>query len=141
MVNPTINVNKVFRDQVEKFSKELFYQSTITGIKNLLKNGKTCVIALVTIYDNKTINPMKVLRVLSRVLYSFIENYVCIDYLGCQYKKLSTICSDKIFSGMSYNSFLGIGIPEVLMNLISCHGFMKDTSSTVVLSCCTQSVE
>ena len=69
---------------------------------------------------------MKVLRVLSRVLYSFIENYVCIDYLGCQYKRLSTICSDKIFSGMSYNSFLGIGIPEVLMNLISCHGFMKD---------------
>ena len=84
---------------------------------------------------------MKVLRVLSRVLYSFIENYVCIDFLGCKYKKLSTICSDKIFSGMSYNSFLGIGIPEVLMNLISCHGFMKELNSTVIILCRTRLVE
>ena len=70
---------------------------------------------------------------LSCVLYSFIENYACIEYIGCQSKKLRVICSDKIFEDRSYNELLFIGIPEVSMNLISFRGFMKDKGSTVML--------
>ena len=84
---------------------------------------------------------MKFFRVLSCVVYSFIDNYIWIEYLGCQSKKLSVISFDQIFDFISYNELLGIGIPDVLMNLISCHGFIKDTNSTVVILYRTPLVE
>ena len=34
----------------------------------------------------------------------------------------------------SFNILLGIGIPELLLNLVSCHGFMKKPNSTVILN-------
>ena len=68
---------------------------------------------------------MKCFRFLSCVAYSVIDNYVCIDYLGCQSKKLSVMYYDKIYEARSYNESIRIGIPEVLMNIISCNGFMK----------------
>ena len=77
---------------------------------------------------------MKVFRVFSCFIYSFIDNYVCIDYLCCQSKNLSVICSDKIFTDMSYNEWLGIDTPEVLMHLVLCHGFTKDKNSNFILS-------
>ena len=61
--------------------------------------------------ETRIMNKMKVFRVLSCVVYSVIDNFDCIDYLVCQYKDLSIIYSDKIFEDMSYNEFLGIGIP------------------------------
>ena len=67
----------------------------------------------------------KLFRVLSYVLYYVIENNVCINYLCCNSKTLSVISSDKIFKKASCNELLGIGITEVLMNLISFHGFIK----------------
>ena len=30
---------------------------------------------------------------------------------------------------------LGIGIPDLLMNLMSCHGFLKNKYSAVILKC------
>ena len=69
-------------------------------------------------YKKIITDPIKVLMVLSCAIYYIIENYVCIDYIGCKSKKLSVICYDKIFMDMSYNEWLGIGITEVLMNLI-----------------------
>ena len=33
IVNPTLNIKEVFRDQVEKFLKETFSSSTMYGIK------------------------------------------------------------------------------------------------------------
>ena len=76
-------------------------------------------------YESRVTNPTKVFRVLSCVIYSIIDNYIYIDYICCQYKKLIVMCSDKIFASTSYNKLLGIVITEVLMNLIPCHGFMK----------------
>ena len=37
MVKPTLNVNKVFREQVDKFLREKFHQSTMSGIINAMK--------------------------------------------------------------------------------------------------------
>ena len=62
-------------------------------------------------YENITKNSTKLYRVLICVLYSFIDNHVCIDYLCCKYKTISDISSDKRFEDKSYNEFLGIGIP------------------------------
>ena len=62
-----------------------------------------------------------------------MDGYVCVDYLCCHSKTLNVISSDKIFEEASYNGLLDVGIPEVLMNLVSCHGFMKKPNSTVIL--------
>ena len=70
--------------------------------------------------------------VLSCVIYYVIDNYVCIDYLCFHSKTLSFIYFDKISEEASYDGLLGIGIPEVLMNLISCHEF-TNKNSTVIL--------
>ena len=35
----------------------------------------------------------------------------------------------------SYDKRLGIGIPDLLMNLISCHFFLKNINTIVILKC------
>ena len=44
----------------------------------------TYVIALLIIYENNGEIPKTLFRMLGCVVYSIIENYVCIDYLSCQ---------------------------------------------------------
>ena len=39
------------------------------------------------------------------------------------------------------NKLLGIGITDLLMNLLSCHGFMKDINYTVILFCPSRMLE
>ena len=62
----------------------MFHSSTKSGIKSVIKKENACVISLAKFYETRTTNPEKMFRVFSCVLYSVIENYVCIDYLGCQ---------------------------------------------------------
>lgn len=38
----------------------------------------------------------------------------------------------------TYNFVSRIDIPELLMNIISCHGSLNDTKSAVILSCSTK---
>ena len=111
------------------------------GIKYILKKEFLCVIGLVMFYGSRTKNSMKVCMLLSCALYYLINNYVCIDYIGCQSKTLSVICYDKICADMNSNEFLRIEILEFLMNLMSCHGFTKDINSTVIVSFRNWSVE
>ena len=59
-------------------------------------------------------------RVLSCVIYTIIEKYVCIDYLGSKKSKLSDLkigCTgSNKHNGIDYNNILGIGIPYLLLN-------------------------
>ena len=71
-------------------------------------------------------------RVLSCVLYYLIENHIFIDYLSCKSKILSSISSKPTFEHKSFNILLGIGIPELLLNLSSYHGYTKKPNSTVI---------
>ena len=79
----------------------------------------------------------KFFKVLSCVIYTIISNYVCIDYLACESKKLSEL--PVYFGGSfkhgnkSYDKILGIGIPYLLMNLMSCHEFLKNINYVVIL--------
>ena len=47
--------------------------------------------SLIMFYETNGLKPKKVYIVLSCVLYSFIDNYVCIDYLLYQPKTLGRI--------------------------------------------------
>ena len=58
-----------------------------------------CVFELVIFYETRNKNAMKYFRLLSCVMYTIIDNYVCIDYLACQSNKLSVICMEKYISG------------------------------------------
>ena len=48
--------------------------------------------------------------------------------------RLGTGGSYKNFN-KSYDNVLGIGIPDLLMNLLSCHGFLKNKDSVVIIKC------
>ena len=132
IVNTTLHADKLLREQVDKFSRENFHQNTMTSVRNVLKNNK-CFIALIMFYENRPNNATKLYRVLICIIYSIIENFVCVGYICCQSKTISEISSDKLFEDNSYNELLGIVISEVLMNLISCQEFMKSSDSTVML--------
>ena len=74
---------------------------------------------------------------LSCVIYTITRKYVCIEYLGLESKKLSElgIGSGGRFKHVnkSYDKILGIGIPNLLMNLMFCHCFLKNKDSVVIL--------
>ena len=69
----------------------------------------------------------KLFRVLSCVIYTIIDKYVCIDSLGSDKSKLSDLkigfTGSNKHNGMDYNNILGIGIPDLLLNLLSCKEF------------------
>ena len=129
IINPSLNCNKVFRLQVEKYLSVSFASRKMETIRDFLY-----VISLIMIYDNNGGNSKTMYRVLSFVVYSLIDNYFCIDYLSCQSKTLSSISYKPTFEQTSFNILLGIFIPELLLNLVSCHGFMKKPNSTMILN-------
>ena len=108
---------------------------TKTFIKDTLEKINTSVLALIFFYGTRY--DKKDYRVLSFFIYTKIKNYVCIDYLACQSKHLSETpvgswgVSKNV--GKCFDKILGIGIPYLLMNLMSCNGFLNYISSVVVL--------
>ena len=85
------------------------------------------------LHDTRGEKPKKYFRVLSCVIYSIIENNVCIYYLACQSKTISEITVGSRHGGKCFNRILGIGIPDLLINLLSCHGFSKSINYDVIL--------
>ena len=53
IINPSIHINKVFREQVGKFLRATFHDNTIENIKYVMKKKNTCVIALMVFYGSK----------------------------------------------------------------------------------------
>ena len=81
----------------------------------------------------------KLFRVLSCVIYTIIDKYVCIDCLGSDKSKLSGlrlgVTGRWKHYDTGYYNVLEIGIPYLLLNLLSCHGFLKKNESIVILKC------
>ena len=86
MINPLLNCNRVFRQQVEECLSFTFHSRIMETIKYCLRKNNTCVMALIFMNDNNGVKPKKMYKVLTCVLYSLMENYVCFDYLSCQAK-------------------------------------------------------
>ena len=79
MINPTLNINKSFREEVTECMNNTFVAITQPHIKTTLEKKKTRVSALLMFYETRK-NPRKYFKVLSCVIYTIIRNYVCIDY-------------------------------------------------------------
>ena len=125
VINPSLNFNNEFITQVEKCLGVSFSIRTMKTINNCLMKNNTCVMAPMMIYENNGGIPKKLYRVLCCVFYTLIENCFCIDYLSCQPKNLNAISYNPTFEYKSFNILLGIGIIELLLKLVSCHGFRK----------------
>ena len=75
--------------------------------------------ALIMIYETVGISIKNLFRLLSCVVYTLTDNYVCIDYLLFQSETLCDISKNTTFKEKNFNLLLGIGIPELLLNLVS----------------------
>ena len=71
-------------------------------------------------------------RAFVSVIYIIHDKFICIDYLSFHQDKLSK--HDKTFSNTRFDNLSGIGIPDVLTNLMLCHGFFKEQQYTVILT-------
>ena len=71
-------------------------------------------------------------------MYTVIRNYVCIDYLGSDiflsYLRLGLSGSYKHLE-KKYDNVLGLGNPNLLINLLYFQGFLKNNDSVVILKC------
>ena len=89
-MHPTLYKNRAFKEQVKVCFRNKFGPDTTFHINTiLLKN--TRVIALVIFYEIGKTNPRKMFRVLSCVIYTIIDKYICIDYLGTDKLKISDL--------------------------------------------------
>ena len=68
-----------------------FVALTQPFIKTTLSNNNTSVLALLIFHETRGLKPKKYFRVLNCVIYTIIENYVCIDYRDFQSKILDKI--------------------------------------------------
>ena len=113
-----------------------FSEITQPFIKTTLSKNNTSVLALIIVYETRGGNPKKYFRVLICFVYSIIKNCVCFDYLACPSNKLSEINVGCIggskYGDKSFDRILGIGIPDLLMNLISCYGFLRNVNYVVI---------
>ena len=97
----------------------------------MVKKENICVAALLIKYEHRKPTMFKVLEA---VIYCILENNVCLDYVFLQkYTKLSSF--HKVFEDSSYNDISVIFIPELLMNIVLCHGFVKYKTLAVILTC------
>ena len=84
MLNPVLHTNKAFKDQVKACLNNTFGADTNKNINKTLMKRDTRVLALVVFYELGNFNPRKMFRVLSCVIYTIIDRYFCIDYLGTE---------------------------------------------------------
>ena len=68
MINPGLNVNKAFREQVEKCMYTTFGEITQPFIKATLSKNNTSVLALIMFYETRADNPGKSFGMLSLLL-------------------------------------------------------------------------
>ena len=136
-MNPTLYKNRAFKDQVKVCFKHTFGTDTTSHTNKILQKTNTRVLALVIFYESGKTIIRKLFRVLSRVIYTNIDKYVFIYYLSTDKLKVSDLkigCTGSSkHNGMDYNNLFGIGIPDLLLNMLSCHGCIKNNDSVVIL--------
>ena len=76
MLNPILNKNKAFKDQVKACLNNKFGADNNKHINKTLMKQDTKVLALVVFYELGNFNPRKMFRVLSCVIYTIIDRCV-----------------------------------------------------------------
>ena len=95
----------------------------------MLNKYSTRVLALLMFYENRKTT---IIKVLGSIIYCITESYICVDYLCLHQAQI--YLEHKGFENTIYNDFSGISIKLLLINIMSCNGFVKNKNSTVILS-------
>ena len=82
IMNPNLHKNKALKEQVKGCLKNTFGPSTNYHIYRTLQKPNTRFLALVIFYESGKTIIRKLFRLLSCVIYTIIDKYVCIGYLG-----------------------------------------------------------
>ena len=53
MINTSLHVNKMFREQMEELLGAPFYENTMENVRDIMIKKDTCVIVLIMIYESK----------------------------------------------------------------------------------------
>ena len=93
-------------------------RETIEGIKNVLIKNNIHISKLILFYEHRE---NMFFKILGFVIHGIMGRYVCLDYLFMLHEKISL--NDRSFQDSTFDDLSEIGIPEVLMNIISCHCF------------------
>ena len=120
MPDPNLNHNKAFKDQVERSTISTFDLKKCYTLKTFQKIKNTRALALIICLWEQKYNNIQGVRI------SYLLNNLqiwCVDYLCLQQVLLSLV--HKVFGKTIFNNISGIIIPEVLYNIMSCHGFLK----------------
>ena len=103
-------------------------------IKNLKKDN-TRVLSSIIFYENiKTV----IFKVLGSIIYFIMSNYLCVYYMCLQ--EVQLYLTHKVLENTTFNYISGIGNRKLIMNIISCNGFVKNNKSTVIILCCIKLV-
>ena len=75
------------------------------------------MLALLIFDETRADNTKKYFKVLSCIIYTIISNYVCIDYLACESKKICKLLVGIVgcfkHRNKTYENILGIVIPDL----------------------------
>ena len=77
---------KFLKNNLKECLSNTFGADTNKYINKILLKRNTRVIALVVYYEHGNLNSRKMFKVLSCVIYTIIDRYVCIDYLCTETK-------------------------------------------------------
>ena len=83
-INTGLNVNKTFREKVEKRMYTEFGTATKPFIKTTFSKKENKSIRINNFFE--TGSEKIAYRVLSCIIYTITKNHVCIDYIACQSK-------------------------------------------------------
>ena len=92
MLNPGLNTNREFREQVEINLDLVFSSKTMIPIRIVLRKENTRVLSPMMFHENKK---NIIFKVFISVVYFIIKYYVCSDYLCFHQTKLNV--SNKVF--------------------------------------------
>ena len=104
-----------------------FKAVTVNSIKNELTKRNVSVITLMKFYDKSKI---VIYKVIGSVIYTIVDNCICLDCLD--FSKRSYRNMTITLKTPSSKIYTMLGILEILMNIILCHGFTKSSISTVI---------
>ena len=80
-------------------------------------------------YDNRN---TLMYEVIGSVIYTNFDEYICLDDLVLIQENLSK--HDNNFKNIKFNNLSGLVITDIFMNIMSCHGFVKYSISTLILT-------
>ena len=128
MKYPMLQKYGIHREQVIKVFKSAF-QGKIEIYQIFVAEKYVLIISLVMFYYNRKI---VLYKLIGYIIYSFIDNFLCLDYLDTAKQKFSAY---ENMCELFFNEFYGLVIPEIMINIISCNSFKKWTTSILVLIC------